>query len=301
MELHYVHLDVFTDRALEGNQLAVFLDGRGIEPALMQRIAREMAFSESTFVLPPEGGGDVRMRIFTPFEELPIAGHPTIGSAFALAHAGVVAPGSARVVFELGVGPTPVDLEWEPRGAGVELSFAWMAQPRPVFGPTLEPREALAALHLDPAQAADAPVQLVSCGVPYFLVPLRSRAAVDAADPDAGALRRTFRADGAPRPVFLFTLEGAADEATAYSRMFAPDLGVPEDPATGSASGPLGCYLVRHGLIDAARARHFVSLQGVRMGRPSRIHVSIASDGGEITGVRVGGRAMIVGEGTLRI
>src|SRR5688572_29268426 len=121
MPLEFLHYDVFTDTALEGNQLAVFLDGRGLSTERMQAIAREMNFSESTFILPSDAAGtDVRMRIFTPNSEMPMAGHPTIGSTFALAHTDVIAPGAARFVFGLNVGPTPVDLQWK----GRELSFA---------------------------------------------------------------------------------------------------------------------------------------------------------------------------------
>jgi trans-2,3-dihydro-3-hydroxyanthranilate isomerase len=296
-QYRYLHLDVFTDRAFEGNQLAVFPEARGLEAAAMLQIAREMNFSESTFILPPENEGDVRMRIFTPGEEMPMAGHPTIGSTFALAHLGVIEEGRPLFTFELPVGPIPVELEWD---AG-RLSFAWMTQGRPKFGATARnPRELAAALQIDPEQVPDLPVEEVSCGVPFFFLPLKSRKAVDQAEPERAAMRRFFEGQKLPsHPLFLFTLEAAADEATAYSRMFAPDLGIAEDPATGGASGPLGCYLVRHGLIDAFRASHFVSLQGVKMARPSRIHVSIEIQGEEITRVRVGGKAVLVGEGVL--
>src|SRR4051794_3944335 len=176
----YLHLDVFTARPFAGNQLAVFLDGRGLETGQMQAIAKEMNLSESTFVLPPEDAAtDMRVRIFTPGEELPMAGHPTIGTAFALAHSGAVERSRERVVFGLGVGPTPVDLTWgEPA-----LSFAWMTQPLPTFGPPLDAADlAAAALRLPTAAVGSTglPVQVVSCGVPYLLVPLESRAAVDA-------------------------------------------------------------------------------------------------------------------------
>ena len=138
MALSFLHYDVFTHEPLTGNQLAVFLDARGLTADRMQALAREMNFSESTFILPPEAAGtDVRIRIFTPAAEMPMAGHPTIGSAFALAHTGVICPVASRVVFGLGVGPVPVDLEWE----GERLRFAWMTQLNPTFGPALlEPR-----------------------------------------------------------------------------------------------------------------------------------------------------------------
>ena len=293
----YLHLDVFTDRPFEGNQLAVFPDAQGLEASAMQVMTKEMNFSECTFILPPEKDGDVRMRIFTPAEEVPMAGHPTIGSTFALAHEKVIEARRSQFTYELPVGPTPVALEWE----GDQLAFAWMTQQRPKYGPTVDNPRALAeALHIDPEQVAEAPLEEVSCGLPVYLLPLMTRKAVDQAESDRLAMNRFFESRNLPlRPLFFFTLEGGSDEATAYSRMFAPEFGIAEDPATGGASGPLGCYLVKHGLIDAGRARHFVSLQGVKMGRPSRIHVSIEQDGTTITGVRVGGKAVLVGEGVL--
>src|SRR5215213_8882053 len=134
--LRYLHLDVFTSEPFEGNQLAVFPEPGHLTTEQMQRITREMNFSESTFIFPPEKGGNVKMRIFTPGEELPMAGHPTIGSTFALAHEGTIAPGQEHFVFELGVGPTPVSLEWSDHG----LSFAWMTQPLPNFAEVVEDR-----------------------------------------------------------------------------------------------------------------------------------------------------------------
>lgn len=298
----YFHLDVFTDRPFGGNQLAVFLDGRGLTDAEMQAMAKEMAFSESTFVLPSETAGtDVRMRIFTPDEELPMAGHPTVGSTFALARAGAIAAGTRRFVFGLGIGPVPVTLTWK----GDDLTFVWMQQLTPTFGEILSDRAAAAAtLSLSPAAVSGTglPVQIVSCGLPFLLVPLTTRRAVDSAVLDRAAYDELFRAANVPPVgVFLFSPEPGADGATAYSRMFAPTLGVSEDPATGSASGPLGCYLVRHKVVTPEGAASMSSMQGVAMGRPSHVHISIGSDAGEITSVRVGGEAVAVGEGTLYV
>jgi trans-2,3-dihydro-3-hydroxyanthranilate isomerase len=300
MLLRYLHLDVFTANRLEGNQLAVFPDPPDLPAALMQRIAAEMNFSESTFVYPPAAGGDVRMRIFTPAQELPMAGHPTIGSTFALASTGFIQRGREQFVFELGVGPTPVSLEWDENG----LRFAWMTQGLPAFGRTLGAREALAAaLGLAPSDLVpDLPLQSVSCGVPFLFVPLLTRAAVDAAAVDRRAYENTLAGAGLELlPVFIFTTEAGADGATVYSRMLAPGFGISEDPATGSASGPLGCYLLHHGVVGDAGARRILSAQGVAMGRPSRIHVSIDSAAGAITRVRVGGQAVSVGRGELEL
>ncbi|MBZ5556990.1 MAG: PhzF family phenazine biosynthesis protein [Acidobacteriia bacterium] len=296
----FLHYDVFTDHLFGGNQLAVFLDGRGLETETMQAVAKEMNFSETTFVLPPETAGtDVRMRIFTPGEELPAAGHPTIGSTFALARTGVIARGRERFVFGLGVGPVPVSLTW----TGDDLSFAWMTQLNPAFGdPIADPSGAAAALSLPPAAVAGTglPVQIVSCGVPFLFVPLTTRSAVDGASVNRDALDQLLRSSGASaHGVFLFSKQPGDDRATVYSRMFAPDIGVAEDPATGIASGPLGCYLVRHKVVTPEKAESMLSLQGVKMGRPSHVHISIGLDKGEIASVRVGGESVLAGEGTL--
>ncbi len=298
--MRYLHLDVFTDRPFEGNQLAVFPDPPELSTEQMQRVAKEMNFSESTFIYPPAAGGDARMRIFTPGEELPIAGHPTVGSTFALAMERVIAPGRERFVFELGVGPTPVTLEW----TGEQLSFVWMTQPNPRFGGTIEDRPALgAAIGVDAADLVDGlPVQWVSCGVPYLLIPLKSREAVDAVSLDRRSLVRCYEAaDLDEAPVYVFTTDGSSKEETAYSRMLAPGFGIAEDPATGSAAGPLGSYLVQHGVISGAEAGTMVSLQGVAMGRASRIHIAIEGTPDAISRVRVGGQAVLVGRGELAV
>jgi trans-2,3-dihydro-3-hydroxyanthranilate isomerase len=301
--LDYLHYDVFTDRRFEGNQLAVFPDGRGLDPVMMQTIAREMNFSETTFILPKEREGtDIRMRIFTPGVELPMAGHPTIGSTFALAHLGVIARGSDRFVFELGVGPTPVELSWNGEG----LSFAWMDQrPPEVRTPAMSADDIIRAVGVDASAHFDTglPAEEISCGVPFMMLPLKNRAAVDAAVPDMGALNRLRSAFSNPHiGVLVFTTEATEPGVTAYSRMFGPGLGVPEDPATGSAAGPLGCYLATHGLVKGDGLRDMVNWQGVRMGRPSRIFIAIGRDAaGEITRVQVGGKAVLVAEGRLSL
>ena len=297
--LRYLHLDVFTEQPLEGNQLAVFTDGAGVDAKVMQRIAREMAFPESTFLLPKEDPTtDVRMRIFTPSRELPMAGHPTVGSTFALAHTGVIKPGQERFVFGLGVGPTRVDLDW----TGERLAFAWMYQQRPTFGDPIGDAGGLAAaLGLEPSSMLSAlPVQVVSCGLPFLMVPIATADAVDSAEVDAARLKAVERALGLDGVgFFVFSPSVADGSASAHSRMFAPDFGMLEDPATGAASGPLGCYLVHHGVVPEALAGKIVSNQGVRMGRPSQIHIAIGLDGKEIVEVKVGGKAVVLGEGTL--
>jgi len=316
MPAGYLHYDVFTNEPLRGNQLAVFLDGRGLETPVMQAIAREMAFSETTFVLPPEDPDTLaRVRIFTPGVELPMAGHPTIGTAFALAETGRIPPGTDRVVLGLGVGPTPVSLEWDGAAASEErpggrLRFAWMTQRAAAFGPTVDDVQAVAAaLGIRREDlAVDRPIQEVSCGVPYLLVPLKTREAVDRAVSDASALRRLGEATRVSAAVLLFTLDqrqpaSPEDVAgpTVYSRMFAPQFGVAEDPATGSAAGPLGCYLVHHGLVTGEAARRVLNLQGYAMGRPSQIHIRVAASSGGIAHVEIGGAAVLVARGELAL
>ncbi len=302
--LRYLHLDVFADRPLEGNQLAVFPDPGDLSTAEMQAIAREMNFSESTFIFRPQtvGDGRVRMRIFTPCAELPMAGHPTIGSTFALAAEGTIAAGRSAFVFELCVGPTPVSLDW----VDGRLDFVWMTQLLPSFGREIRDREAFAAaIGVDGSDlVAGLPIEEISCGVPYLLVPLGSRSAVDRVTLDRRAAARCLEQHGLPeRPCFFFTTEAAeaAPEETIYSRMLAPGFGITEDPATGSASGPLGCYLVHHEVVGSDAAQRIISRQGVAIGRSSRIHICIDADDGAIARVRIGGRAIIVGHGQLTL
>ena len=296
----YLHFDVFTDHLFGGNQLAVFLDARGLSAETMQAIAKEMNFSETTFVLPPEAGGtDARMRIFTPGEELPTAGHPTVGTTFALARSGVIERGRQHFVYGCNIGPVPVTMTW----SGDDLNFVWMTQSLPTFGAVIpDPARTAAALSLSPAAVAATgqPVQVVSCGVPFLLVPLTTRSAVDSAVVNPGVLDMLFtQVNTKAHGLMVFSTQPGDARATVYSRMFAPEMGITEDPATGIATGPLGCYLVRHKIVRPERAGAMISLQGVKMGRPSHVHMSIGLDNGEIASVRVGGESVLAGEGTL--
>ena len=275
--LHYIHLNVFTNQPFTGNQLAVFLDAEGIDEKQMQRIANEMAFPETTFVFPPEvSGTDARVRIFTPSKELPMAGSPAVGTTFALAGAGRLRADADKAMLGFGIGPTTVGLE----RAQDSLRFAWMKQAIPTFGPVVADTVAVAAaLGIQPRDLAggNLPVQVASSGLPFLYVALNSRAAVDAAALDRPKLCALLRViDLEELPVFVFSPEPADDGATVYSRLFAPIFGVPEDPATGSASGPLGAYLLKYNAVSAKTESRLVSLQGVRMGRPSRIHIALA-------------------------
>lgn len=296
-------VDVFTERALAGNPLAVVLDARGLTDAEMQAVAREMNLSETTFVLPatrPDCAA--RVRIFTPAREVPFAGHPTVGTSWVLATRGHLAPGTARFSLEEGIGPVPVELEGDP-GAP---RFIWMQHGAARFEPEVTDRSALArALGLAPGDLlAGAPVLVASTGSPFLYVPLADRGAVDRAALDVPALLAAL-GDRPRVGVFVFAADSppAASPARVYSRMFAPHTsGVPEDPATGSASGGLGAYLVAHGLVRGPGVARIVSEQGTRMGRQSFVHVTVERAGDRGVGaIRVGGSVVPVMEGWLSL
>jgi trans-2,3-dihydro-3-hydroxyanthranilate isomerase len=297
----FVQLDVFTEHVFGGNQLAVFPQADGLTDAEMQAIAREMNYSESTFVLPAADPAALcRVRIFTPAAELPIAGHPVVGTAIALAHEARIAPdadGRARVSFQLGVGTLPIEVEF----AGSSARFAWMSQPVPSFAPWGGDVAALAValgLQRDDLEEQTLPLERGSAGVPFAYVPVRSLEEIGRARPDASVLPVLDASDC--HGVYLFTLLTSGD-ATAHIRMFALALGIAEDAATGGAAGPFGVYLLRHGRIapgpdGIARAR---LEQGIEMGRPSRLEVEVIGTRDAIQAVRVGGAAVVVAEGDL--
>ncbi len=303
MSHHYLHFDVFTRTPLSGNQLAVFCEPPVWADETMQSIAREMNFSETTFVYPPVSAGALaQVRIFTPGAELPMAGHPTIGTTFALAYRDRIPPGTKHIVLDLGVGPTQVDLEWD--AAVKHLHFAWMTQPRAVFGTLFENRDEVArslGLGLEDL-VGNLPIQAVSSGVPFVYVPLRSHHVVDRVVLDRSAWQRACAAAGADeQKVFVFSVENASTAPVRlHSRMFGPVIGVAEDPGTGGASGPLGAYLVHHGVVSG-KVCEFLSHQGVKMKRPCEISIRITCEGKEITRVQMGGAAFLAGAATLRV
>jgi trans-2,3-dihydro-3-hydroxyanthranilate isomerase len=295
----YVHLDVFTDRRLAGNQLLVFVEPDGLDGDAMLALTRESNYSECTFVFPPEQAGtDHRVRIFTRTAETPFAGHPTIGTVFGLVHAGVLKPGVAKTTFGLGAGPTNIDLEWK----GSQLAFAWMTQLKPTFGRTIDDPSVVAAaigLDKDAVDRVQAP-QEVNCGSTFLIVPLATRKAVDAAVLERAKVDAMLAAAGIQRRgIYVFSTERGQDDATAYSRLLGS--GGIEDPATGSAAGPAGCFAVKYRLVPAASAGSIVFLQGVQVRRPSRIHVRVAIAGDDISSVKVGGASVVVGEGTMAV
>jgi trans-2,3-dihydro-3-hydroxyanthranilate isomerase len=294
----YLHLDVFTRRPFGGNQLAVFTDGRGLSSEQMQDLAREMNFSETTFVLPPETPGtDRRVRIFTPAVELAMAGHPTVGTAAALVQRGLAEPHDGGLVLELGIGPVKVDLEQREDGA----PFVWMNHRMPEFTPYERSRMAVAdGLGLREEDVRDdLPLEIVSTGLPFLFVPLVSLEAIGRARSETNALKRLFESME-PAHVALFTEEVVDPAARVHARMYSPHLaGIVEDPATGSMSAPFGAYLSRHGVLPPEPQTTFMVEQGIEMKRPSQIMVEVGCQGGEITSLRIGGHSVIVGEGEI--
>ncbi len=304
-EYRFIQVDVFTDRPFGGNPLAVFPEAEGLASEQMQKLAREMNLSETTFVLPPQTPeADFKVRIFTPAKELPFAGHPVVGTHWVLAHLGRVTLSEpiTQVRFELGVGVLPADLHV----SGGQVERVVMTQDKPTFHAVLEDVADLAAgLGLPPESITQTglPVQVVSTGAPQMIVPIRSLSEVQSLD--AGSLNTTAlnRACHAvdTNCVHVFTLETERPEATVHVRMFAPMLGVPEDPATGSSNGAMGAYLVHHRAVPVTEpTTYIVSEQGSEIGRPSTLYVEVDSQGGEISAVRVGGKVAPVADGVVR-
>jgi trans-2,3-dihydro-3-hydroxyanthranilate isomerase len=298
MRRRFTTLDVFTDRPFAGNPLAVLPDARGMSEAQMLAVAREFNFSETTFVLPPETKEAARrVRIFTPGGEIPFAGHPTIGTAVALVADGYVAMGERELalVFELGAGPTPVTVTAD-RG---RYAATFTAPRRPARGPTTPPERVAAALGL-PVEAIDGSAHLpvdVGCGLDFVVVRLRDVVALEASGPRLEAWAE-LASPAAGHGVVAYVDEG---EGRLRVRMFAPGVGVMEDPATGSAAAALGGLLAE--LEPAADGGCFAWTisQGVEMGRPSRLDVAADKTGGEVTAVRVAGSAVVVADGTIDV
>jgi trans-2,3-dihydro-3-hydroxyanthranilate isomerase len=276
--LRYVVTDVFTDKPLTGNQLAVFTDGREVDEELMQKLAKEMNYSESVFVLPPEQGGHARIRIFTPVRELPFAGHPVLGSAFVLA-----APLQlGEIALETGAGVVPIVLERE----GARISFGWMRQPIPKFEP-FDKAEAVQDLLGIRSQL---PVELYHQGPGFAYFEVESKEALAALSPDFGALGR----------ITDYGISCFAGSGTDWkTRMFAPTSGVPEDPATGSAAGPLAMHLARHGRIGFDQEIEIS--QGDEIGRPSKLFARVTGTAESVESIEVGGSAVVVARGEFRL
>jgi trans-2,3-dihydro-3-hydroxyanthranilate isomerase len=285
--LQFYWVDVFAERPREGNQLAVFLDGEGLSQELMQEIAREMAISETTFLQKPEKGGSAKVRIFTTTREMPFAGHPTLGTAYVVAE---IQKLSDMVVLEMGVGDIPVRLEQTSKGLELE-----MTQRDPQFGAVIEDRAAVARAlgrsieDLDP----DLPVQIVNTGLPFVIVPLRSL--------DVAQNIRLYPEEKQKIPeaadlgLYTFTQE-TVGASTVHAR---PASAGREDPATGSAAGCLGSYLVKHNV--AAPGSEVVIEQGVEILRPSRLVTKADKDGDKVVNIRVGGQVFVALKGELQL
>ncbi len=293
-------VDVFTSRPFGGNQLAVFTDPATLSPSEMQELAHEMNFSESTFVMPRESTGAARrVRIFTPKREIPLAGHPTVGTAWVLASRGEIALESASVdaTLQLGIGPVTVTIE-SMSGAP---DFVWMAHPEPEFGAKRRDRARIAkALGIAAADIRDdLPIQIVSTGFPFTFVPLKTIDALARCSSNGSAIASLFKPDEQPPPMYMF-VANESGEFSARSRMFAPRTdGIPEDPATGGAAAPFGAYAAAYGLIKPAPKASFLIHQGVEMGRPSEIRVEVVCKDSGAFAIRIGGRCAIVGEGAM--
>ncbi len=272
--LRYVVADVFTDTALTGNQLAVFTDGRDVDEATMQKLAREMNFSETVFVLPPEQGGHARIRIFTPVVELPFAGHPVLGSAFVLG----MPLQLSEIKLETGSGVVPIALERE----GARIVFGWMRQPVPKFEPFADAEALQEVLGV----RSQLPVEIYYLGPNHVYVELGSPDEVAALEPDFAAIERLTSAG-----VNCFAGTGSQWK----TRMFAPGSGAAEDPATGSAAGPLAMHLARHGRIQFGDEIEIA--QGDEIGRPSKLYARVQGTAEQIDQVEVGGSTVIVARG----
>jgi len=290
-------IDVFTSRAFGGNQLAVFHNAGKLERAQMQALALEMNFSESTFVIPPaRRSRPIRVRIFTPRREIPMAGHPTVGTTWVLASRGQLAMGNATL--RLGVGDITVAIEGRVRSP----NLVWMEHRPAEFGEQRADRDRIAAaLGINESDLrADLPVQAVSTGLPFLFVPLGSIDALARCVSSASALRSLFDHQEKMLPVHIFVCESLKSGVRA--RMFAPHTdGIVEDPATGSAAAPLGAYLHAHGVITPASRTRFKVIQGVEMGRRSEIKVEVREGPGDRVSVKIGGKCVIVGEGAVQV
>ncbi len=299
--VHYFTLDVFTDQRFGGNPLAVILDARGLSSEQMLQVTREFNFSESTFVLPAESAGTTkRVRIFTPGGEVPFAGHPTVGTAIALVFSGDAPATGDEVQVVLGenVGPVPVTVrlrngvpEW------AQLSVAQM----PTEEAPLDPSVVCAVLGITPADLLNlethAP-RVTSCGLPFLIVPLASRAAVSRACINIDAFARHLRGTSA-KMILVFSTIDDTPGVDIHCRVFCPDDGVPEDPATGSANAALGGFLAAR--TPRAGTLRWTTQQGIEMGRPSRLEIEVDKSEVGITAVRVGGSAVLMSEGRLRV
>jgi trans-2,3-dihydro-3-hydroxyanthranilate isomerase len=302
MEIAFEQVDVFTDRPFAGNPLCVVPDGTGLSTEQMQAIATEMNLSETTFVLPPNDPQAVYwMRIFTPAKEIPFAGHPSVGTAYVMAAAGrfPLREPVTRIFQQVGIGTLPLDIEV----SGGKPGRVIMTQGKPSFGGVLRDLTPVAeALGVDSGALAKThlPVQVVSTGLRHLMVPLPDLDTIGRLRPNTPLVDKLL-ADCGALGCFVFCLQATVPNTFAHARMFAPGAGVPEDPATGSAAGPLGAYLAVHGVLQKSETEFFLE-QGIEMGRPSRLWVEVIRDSaGMPATVRVGGTTVRVIRGSIHV
>ena len=298
MRYRYFLCDVFTDRLFGGNPLAVLPDARGLSDRQMQQIAREFNFSESAFVLPPEQGKTRRVRIFTPTTEVPFAGHPNVGTAFALARAGELGPLDRpfEVTFEEKAGFVPIRIERQADGA---IACELAAPERLSLGAVVGPDALASAVSLSPDDVVTRthPPQVASVGLPFLVAEVADRAALERARTSMPGVE-ALAAEGIVPDIHLYVR--SADEFDIRARMFAPLDGVPEDPATGSANCALAALLARVDPRDEGEFAWRIA-QGVEMGRPSVLAARAAKEAGSVVGAWIGGTSVLVGEGWLEI
>ena len=309
MKVSFVTCDVFTDRPFTGNPLLVVPDAGGMTPAQMQAVAREINYSESSFVLPAKDAAhSYWQRTFVPVKEIPYAGHPTVGTAVVMASLGKVAAGVPDGVhpltIEVGFGPLGLELlKKDGRVSRVRMQQGRPEWKEPVAGDDVKGQIAAALGVPFDALHASLPPQAVGTGNTFLMVPLASVAAVSSALADTRMLNHVEKELGA-LGLYFFAFDESGGMSRIRARMFAPGAGVPEDPATGSAAGPLGVYLALHGALPGGVAEgrgRFTIDQGVEMGRPSELEVTVLLDGGRPTAVRVEGSAVLMMRGELEV
>ena len=313
MKISFVTCDVFTDHPFTGNPLLVVPDARGLTTAQMQALAREINYSESTFVLPPQNPAHAYLqRTFLPVKEIPYAGHPTIGTAFVMAALSRVAAGAPDgahpITIEVGFGPLGLELfKSDGRVSRVRMEQGKPEWKEPVVGDDVKGQIAAALGVPFDALHPTLPPQAVGTGNTFLMVPVGSLAAVSSALPDTRMLNHIEKELGV-LGLFFFAFDSVPDESAGgprvRARMFAPGTGVPEDPATGSAAGPLGVYLALHDAVPGGVADgrgRFTIDQGVEMGRPSELDVTVLVDNGRPSGVHVEGSAVLMMRGEIDI
>lgn len=301
--LKFYQADVFTDVPFGGNPVAVVPDALGLSDEELQQIAREMNLSETVFVLPPtDNAATAKIRIFTPRREIPFAGHPVLGTFFVLGKLDrlPLKEPVTRLCHECSIGVFPVELHVL-KG---EILRVVMSQPKPQFLGAVEPMKDLfeiataLGLSRDLITRTKLPVEVVSTGLPVLIVPVRTLTAVRSIVPDTVAINDLCARYGT-EGIMVFTTVTVEEFADVHTRMFAPSIGILEDPATGSASGALGAYLVHNGVVEVGPTTEIIAEQGYEIERPSRIVIQVESDDDAIQEVKVGGQVVMMAEGTL--